>query len=444
MKIADEKALIEQELAQFEAQRMAAAPHLYGSPEPLGKSSPGIGRVARNLTAGAAGIVEGTGGAFKWFGHEELGKKIAEWGRVASTYYQQPDPTFLDKLGMGVGSSLPLMGSSFLVAGSTKLLLGGLGLTAKTSSLVAKAIGVSANTAAESMVEAGGVYNQVLEKWNDPEKAKNAALRTFWLNAAVLAPTGWFGGIPWDDDVGRALIRIIRAGGNEAIQEFAQEVFQQMALEDYNFAELLESALIGGLIGSGFKAVTIPGTAKATQTNQAAWTPEFAAAFDAMMNEKADAKILLHDALNMALQKNPEKADAYKTLYDKLLKIHENKGRTIEVRDRVDALNRTDSVISEMVDGQSRVRADHSDALMTNEKAVVSKLFDAFTVQTPITGRNKIFKTGKTVAIAPKLSSLPAPAQAMVFDYIANAKEGLGLQSIAKLKENSEKFKLIK
>lgn len=201
-------------------------------------------RVAKGFASGVGGMVEGAGGAAEWMSKEKIGKSVREYGQKMRDFYAVEDPGFRDAVYAGFGSL-----ATFLIPGVG--ISRGVQMAAFAPRL-ATWLGVGASSVLEAITEAGGTYVQGVQKWNDPAKASKAATKDFWLNLPTLVFTNKFGLF---GDKGTAILKGLKSASGEAIQEFSQEVFGNIALGDPALKGAFEAAAVGAITGGGIKMV---------------------------------------------------------------------------------------------------------------------------------------------------------------------------------------------
>jgi hypothetical protein len=203
-------------------------------------------RTLNNIAIGAVSSFGSIASGIDWLIDsdvaEDIGKKTREWARSKSP----PDPNFVDSIAQGVGSA-----ATFFIPG--------LGL-AKGSSLLglvaprlAAWIGVGASTALESMAEAGGVYQSVIEETGNEEEANRAATKTFLMNVPLIAVSnklGVFG------ERGGRIRKTLSSGLFEGLQEGGQEIISAANQgEDIRIKDVATAIGVGAIVGSGMGAI---------------------------------------------------------------------------------------------------------------------------------------------------------------------------------------------
>jgi len=173
-------------------------------------------------------------------------KNFAQKLAIANDEMEPISNTFLTKLSGAGGSMaffwLPGIG---IARGAERLAL----LSAKG----AEYLGIGANTVLEAGMEAGGVYNQVLNETGDTKKASVAAAKTFALNAMVIPVTDKLGGL---FSRTKGLRATATATGTETIQEGTQQIISDVSQgKPVDWEATKESALVGGVAGGLTKYV---------------------------------------------------------------------------------------------------------------------------------------------------------------------------------------------
>lgn len=235
------------------------------------------GRFLRKLgtgfVAGVASIPRAIGNIPKLFGGQPLdqggwtdrleatGKKYQE---ASDVLYGNDGETFKDKLASGIGSAGSYLIPSTGVAKGAGLLARGselLPALAKYAPAIAKGAGIATMTGLESSQEAGQTYDDVYAKSGDQKKATQAAQGVAAANAVLIAATGKFGKyfeeLPSGarNTVKRVLAGMFFEGG----QEGGQQMIGNVATGKPIMEGVKDSALIGGIIGSGASIASAPG-----------------------------------------------------------------------------------------------------------------------------------------------------------------------------------------
>ncbi len=216
-------------------------------------------RAAKGYGAGIGGMVEGAGGAVRWLSGDKAGKGLSEYGKKMQQFYSVPDPKFRDAVYAGVGSL-----STFIIPS--------LGISKATQAIsaapkLASWLGVGASSVMEALVESGANYERGLEKFKDKEEASKAATKTFWLNLPTLVFTNKFGLF---GENGPAVLKWLKSATGEAVQEWTQQIFGNVAVKDPALQGAGTSAAVGFLTGGGAKAVESLSDALAAPTKEGA------------------------------------------------------------------------------------------------------------------------------------------------------------------------------
>jgi len=132
------------------------------------------------------------------------------------------DRSFIDDLSVGAGSSL-----MFFIPGMGAMK--GASMFTRISPRIAMIFGSTASTAMESMAEAGDVFQTGRDMGLSEEEAGDAATKDFWINAIVIQATNLIG--PFNPAKSSLLRRALWSAPSESVQEFAQAVASNFALE---------------------------------------------------------------------------------------------------------------------------------------------------------------------------------------------------------------------
>lgn len=206
-------------------------------------------RVERFLSGvgqGAVGTVGSMIGAVDWLADSDIARDLSNKTRMWVKQRAPEDPDFSDALASGIGSS-----ATFFVPGIG--VAKGAGALARVAPRLANWAGVAVATVMESMTEAGAVYNNVLHKTKDKEKASRSATITMIANLPLIAVTNKLGVFA---DRGGTIKRAITSSLMEASQEAGQEVISAKA-EDRPLLlkQITTAAGVGALVGGGFGAI---------------------------------------------------------------------------------------------------------------------------------------------------------------------------------------------
>lgn len=240
------------------------------------------GPLSRARIAGAGDVAASIGGGIKWLGGQDLGAGVSETGRT------------LQELGEDVPKGLPYDIARALPS-TEGLMLGGLlagsggaaagaaaGLGAVGQGVTGTIAAVLASRPVESLMEAGGTYDESLQRSMAvglpsslaEEQADKAAKSVFLKNMALsgmdvaelvatITPLKGFGPLlktVTKTKLGQAAVqagRVAGVAGLEAGEEGLQEVFQRQALGDPIALDeqMKKSMLLGGIMGGGMGAV---------------------------------------------------------------------------------------------------------------------------------------------------------------------------------------------
>ncbi len=339
----------------FTAAGLPLAAYQQRQAQALGKEVPPMSAPAKVLTSLAAGVgdVRGAvGGAARWLGQktgaegvEEWGAKQAEGGKKTGERYSLPTEEFTWKRLLdpdfyltNVVRSLPFALSFIPAAAAGSAVAGAAATGLALSPFWATAMGAvgagSINRAIESAMEAGGAYNEALERGMTAEQADKAADSVFKDNlklvgldigefATSFVPVGGIVGKVGKSALGRAAIgagRLATTGAQEAMEEGLQEYAQAKALGDTKgtFGEFAktpqaqEAMATGGVFGMGmglggsaynaakeFKARVIDGL-------PADMKADVDRATAAMEQKGIDRTVAQEVVLNQAMESSPE------------------------------------------------------------------------------------------------------------------------------------------
>lgn len=174
------------------------------------------------------------------------GQKYQEAFDVATG--QQDDESFVKKLEGGVGSAGTFLIPSAGVGKVAEVLSG----ISKYGPKLAKVASLGTMTGLESSQEAGAVYDDVLAKSGDQNKATDVAQSTFAANVVLGAITNkysqYFENLP--PGAANILKRVLAGFAFEGGQEAGQQMISNLATDKPLMEGVKDSALIGGIIGS--------------------------------------------------------------------------------------------------------------------------------------------------------------------------------------------------
>lgn len=231
-----------------------------------------------SMRAGVGDIAQMSGGVAKWMGAEGLGNNLNEIGdkliKDYETVSNEPftwkkliDPEFYATT---IARSVPFMATSIpLGVGSYyggALAAGKLGFGTFGKAVMGSLGGGATTALHEAAMEAGGIYNEAIQRGMTPEQADEAAGSVFWKNAATLGvtnaselalalfPIKGLKGVPGALKFGGAV-----AGGSllEGGQEVLQTKFSADALNDpfsWTDANSQEAFAAGAIMGGGMTA----------------------------------------------------------------------------------------------------------------------------------------------------------------------------------------------
>lgn len=247
-----------------------------------------------------SGVVGSTGAMLSHLGRKSGDKDIADVGESMSRWSEgkmPANPTFVDKLVNGIGSS-----ASFLIPG--------LGVTKGAEALAiisrtaAKWTGAGTMAALEAAAEADGVYRQLIASGASEERAAREADGAFWANMALLGVTDK---VAFFSDLKAAKTALGRFGQgaapavpSEGVQEMGQQVIGNVATDRPVSEGVGEAGLIGALVGGisgGVKNVLAPSAPRPVDVLQAPTTDVAVATMQAAV----DADVSVDPELNTAI-----------------------------------------------------------------------------------------------------------------------------------------------
>jgi hypothetical protein len=248
---------------------------------------------SRSLIAGIGDLYNTMAGAAGWI-NQRTGKTfnrsvfkdslVKSWNEIGA-FMQAESPAMTEWKGVEtvidprfwtvnmvrqVPSQLALLVPSILTAGAGAGVAGAMKLGQFGTQILTALFGSGGMTVAESMMEAGGTYNQAVNMGMNEEEASNAAMSVMWKNMSTLSATNAIefltafapGGKTFNNALTKGLIRIAKnpAGKiisvtlTEAGEEMLQEIYQRQAvgLEVKWDDEMKMVALTGGVFGGVF------------------------------------------------------------------------------------------------------------------------------------------------------------------------------------------------
>lgn len=230
-----------------------------------------------NFEAGVGNMVGAFGGALKWAGAEGVGDNFSNFGDYLARK-ALPGVPLRGEEGLQVGGFLRTTGVrtlGFLLALIPAAILGahvGVGAAGvlglgKIWTLILGATGAAGfSRPIESVMEAGGTYEQALDMGMTEAEASDAFTNVFWNNMKLTGMDAFQFGLafaPLPAKIGgriiaRGLVRtvliggkVVIVGGTEALEEYLQERWTRMALgQEIEWdAEMEEAVVLGGLMG---------------------------------------------------------------------------------------------------------------------------------------------------------------------------------------------------
>src|SRR3990167_9572280 len=233
-------------IAQFESGRGPGAGKR--DLEEIGAKSNLLERGLEDFASGAISTGAGLLGMASRLGSESAGQWKGALD-VTTESLMPADPTFLDELSSGFGST-----ATFFIPGTG--IAKGAQAVAKVAPRMALWLGAGAAAGMEAAVESGMVYDDLRQRGYSHDVASSRADKTFWANAGLLAVTNRFGLF---GDYGGKLVKATLSAVMEGGQEGAQQVISNLAEGREDITEGVgKSALIGGIVGGG-TSLALPG-----------------------------------------------------------------------------------------------------------------------------------------------------------------------------------------
>ena len=205
----------------------------------LGDTPELVKRGVKDVTAGALQLGSGLGGAMRVMGFENMGQMIAKSAQQTAKELMPPDPNIVDQVAQGLGSMAAFMVPGLGVASSARAV-------AVVAPRLAMFLGTATSSVLEAGVEAGDVYNRVMEKTGDKTEANVAAGRAFFANLALIQYTNKLG---WAGDQSSRASRALESFFTEGTQEGGQEFISNLTAHDPLMRGVVEAAFVGGIVG---------------------------------------------------------------------------------------------------------------------------------------------------------------------------------------------------
>jgi hypothetical protein len=196
-------------------------------------------RVVKDVAAGAIGLGSGVGGGLRAMGFENIGSLMAKSAQQTAKELMPPDPNIIDQVAQGLGS----MGA---------FMIPGLGVSTSAAAVATVAprlamfLGTATSSVLEAGVEAGEVYNRIMEKTGNKDEASVAASRAFFANLPLVQYTNKLG---WAGDQATRAARALESFFTEGLQEGGQQFISNFAAHDPLMQEVVQSAFVGGIVG---------------------------------------------------------------------------------------------------------------------------------------------------------------------------------------------------
>lgn len=202
-------------------------------------------RGMKDIVSGAMGLGGGLGGAMRVAGFENIGQLMAKSAQETAKNLMPPDPTIVDQVASGLGSMTAFMVPGLGVSSSATAV-------ATVAPRLAMFLGVATSSVLEAGVEAGDVFNRVMEKTGDRGEANVAAGRTFFANLPLLHYTNKLG---WAGDQASRAARALESFLTEGLQEGGQQLVSNFTANDPLMKGVVESAFVGGIVGGAAGAL---------------------------------------------------------------------------------------------------------------------------------------------------------------------------------------------
>lgn len=235
---------------------------------------------ARFWTAGVGDLLVTAGGASRWLGHDEIGEQLSAQGHKLQLT-SPPDnlgefewsllynPRFYSQRVMrALPFSVSLLPAAIIGAYAGVWTAGAIGLGTLGKLILGSIGGASLARPLESALEAGGAYDEAIDKGLSVEEAREVANKVFTQNLALVGVDAAqfavaFAPIPLKVPaslIARGLVVTVRLGGKVVIvglseggEEIYQDIIIRMALgEEIEWdAEMKEVFSIGCIMGMG-------------------------------------------------------------------------------------------------------------------------------------------------------------------------------------------------
>lgn len=196
-------------------------------------------RGVKDFVSGQVGLGSGIGGGLSTIGFENIGSLMAKSAEETAKNLMAPDPNIIDKIAQGLGSM-----SAFMVPGLG--IARGATAVATVAPRLAMFLGMTTSSVLEAGVEAGDVYNRVMDKTGDKTEANVAAGRAFFANLPLIQYTNKLG---WAGDQAGRVARALESFFTEGFQEGGQEFISNLTAHDPLMNGVVEAAFVGGIVG---------------------------------------------------------------------------------------------------------------------------------------------------------------------------------------------------
>ncbi|MHB8122582.1 MAG: hypothetical protein ACYDG4_10555, partial [Desulfuromonadaceae bacterium] len=223
--------------------------------------------------AGAGKVLSSAGGAAKWLGAKDVGAFIGESGNMLQKQGEKLPDDLSHNIVRAAPFTLSLIPAAVAAGFGGAEIAGAAGLGALGTFIAGAGSGALVSRSLESLLEAGGTYEEAAYRGLSEEEADQAAKSVYIKNMALtgmdageiilaLAPLKGFGKLASTLNKTRAgriaagVGRVAGTAGLEAGEEGIQDVFQRQALGDpIAFDDQMKKAMtLGGVMGGGMGA----------------------------------------------------------------------------------------------------------------------------------------------------------------------------------------------
>lgn len=202
-------------------------------------------RTLRNVGKGVQQSAEGLAGAGDWMGIPGAAG-VRDWLHKDMESQRNPNEGFLDKVAQAFGSNVLFAGTGLGVRGIA--MLGG-----RFSPAVGRMIASGGAAAAEAMVEAGDTFSELLRQGVPRGEAQKRAAAHFVATAVLTTLTNKYEFADMAPGKMARIKRTLAAMPAEAIEEGHQTIASNVAAGRAWNEGLLESSLIGAVVGGAMR-----------------------------------------------------------------------------------------------------------------------------------------------------------------------------------------------